>query len=106
MKGCPFIAGRTTTMRIRILTTLVSVAAVAAALSTPASAGGFLADVFVKPISPKAAKELDKAHAQMGNPLDHTGNAMAGAAANVVAPGSGAAVTTALEARDAERRKQ
>jgi hypothetical protein len=80
----------------------------ALALGAPATcyAGGFLADTFVRPFSPQAADDLDRAHANMGNPLDHAANAAAGAVAETVVPGSGRAVTSALEARDAERRNR
>lgn len=83
-------------------------AAFMAALLVPATAnaGGFLADTFVRPFSPHAADELDKAHKNLGNPLDHAANAAAGAAANAVVPGSGTVVTDSLEARDAFRRNQ
>lgn len=83
-------------------------AAIIFALLTPgvANAGGFLADIFVRPISPQTADDLDKVHKNLGNPLDHAANAAAGAAANAVVPGSGKVVTDVLETRDAVRRNQ
>ena len=53
-----------------------------------------------------AGKAMDKTHKEMGNPLDHAANAAAGAVANTVVPGSGPAVTGALETRDAIRKQQ
>lgn len=95
-----------------MFTRLAKLGAVAALMgstfifSGPASAGGFLANTFVKPFSPSAAQALDKAHKDMGNPLDHAANAAAGTAVGTVTanPALGAATGAALEARDAARR--
>jgi hypothetical protein len=89
-------------VREKILVLAVLTAGVVSFANT-VYAGGFLADTFVKPFSPQLAKEFDKKHAEMGNPLDHAANAAAGAAANVVVPGSGPAVTGALEAARAAK---
>lgn len=62
-----------------------------AALSLAASnanAGGFLADVFVRPFNPDLATQLDQTNAALGNPVDH---AIARAADSLV-PGTGAAL--------------
>jgi hypothetical protein len=83
-------------------TVKISAALISAALLTSSSsarAGGWLADTFVKPFSPPAARALDKAHEKLGNPIDHAANAGVGIAVNSVAPGTGAAVTAGLEAR-------
>jgi hypothetical protein len=85
--------------------TIALAAALAVAAPAVSYAGGFLADTFVRPFSPKAADDLDRAHAQLGNPLDHAANVAAGVAADAIAPGSGTAVTTILETRDAARRR-
>ena len=87
-------------MTRNILLALATVASLAAFQTTPAAAGGFLADTFVRPFAPQVATALDQAHANMGRPLDHAANAAAGAGANFVVPGSGGYVTGALEARD------
>ncbi len=60
-------------------------------LGSSAQAGGWLADTFVKPFSPPAAKALDDAHKKLGNPLDHAANVAVGTAANAIAPGTGPA---------------
>jgi hypothetical protein len=78
-------------------------AAFVVVLASPASAGGFLAETFVKPFSPSLARKLDKEHAKLGNPLEHFANITAGAAADSLLPGSGPAVTAALEARRATK---
>jgi hypothetical protein len=68
-------------------------------VASSANAGGWLADTFIKPFSPQLAAEADKAHAKLGNPLEHVANIGAGMAADAVVPGSGPALTGALEAR-------
>ena|GEM_PF-3545490 len=55
-------------------------------------------------INNQASENLDAAHAAMGRPLDHAANGVAGAAADIVVPGSGEFVTQGLELRDAARR--
>jgi hypothetical protein len=81
----------------------VAAAAVITGAASSAQAGGFLADTFIRPFSPKLAREADKAHARMGNPLDHAANAAAGRVADALVPGSGPAVQAALEARRAAK---
>ena len=78
-------------------------AAVMTGTASSAYAGGFLADTFIRPFSPKLARELNKEHAKLGNPLDHAANAAAGRAADVLVPGSGPLVQGALEARRAAK---
>ena len=70
---------------------------------SPAYAGGSLADTFIRPFSPKLARDADKAHTRIGNPLDHAANAAAGRVADALAPGSGPLVQGALEARRAAK---
>jgi len=41
-------------------------AAFVVVLASPASAGRFLAETFVKPFSPSLARKLDKEHAKLG----------------------------------------
>jgi hypothetical protein len=84
--------------------TIVAIALIAS-LTSATHAGGFLANTFIRPISPKAADAADKAHKKVGNPLDHAANVAAGIAANAVVPGSGPAVAGALEGRDAARKE-
>ena len=74
------------------------------AATSPASAGGLLADIFVRPFNPRLAEVLDEGHAKLGNPLVHGANVVAGVAADAVVPGSGAAVTAALEANASAKR--
>lgn len=50
--------------------TLVVVAAVAVSSMSNAFAGGFLADVFIRPWSPELADKADEAHKNAGKPLD------------------------------------
>src|SRR4051812_38684364 len=59
-----------------------------AAYSTPASAGGWIADNIIKPFNPNLAKQADQWNARNGNVVDHT----IAAAANNIVPGSGAAL--------------
>ena len=59
---------------------------------------------FVRPFSPQAADALDKAHKDMGNPLDHAVNATLGTV--TANPALGAAVGTALEAKDAANKSK
>jgi hypothetical protein len=72
--------------------------------ASPAWAGGFLADMFVRPFNPELARKLDRWHHDAGEPLTHAANSVAGVAADAVVPGSGTAVRGALEAREAMRR--
>jgi F0F1-type ATP synthase membrane subunit c/vacuolar-type H+-ATPase subunit K len=85
----------------------LAMAAVASS-SAPSSAQGFIANTFIRPFSPSLAKEADRRHAEMGNPLDRAANGAAGAAVGAATgnPALGAGVTGALEARDAARRRQ
>jgi hypothetical protein len=91
---------------LRIAITAVSFAAMT--LTSSAYAGGFLADTFVRPFSPSAADALDKGHKDLGNPLDHVGNAAAGTVVGTVTgnPALGAATAAALEAKDAANRNK
>jgi hypothetical protein len=102
----PTVKRRQEMISYRSLVVAVSLPAMIA--SSSAYAGGFLADVFVRPISPEAADALDKAHKDIGNPLDHTANGAAGAIVGAVTgnPAIGAGVTTALEAKDAANRNK
>ena len=43
-----------------------------------AHAGGFLADVFVRPWNPQLADDLDDVHEDLGNPLDQLGEEIQG----------------------------
>lgn len=87
---------------------IVGASLVAMVVGSSAQAGGLLADIFVRPISPKAADALDKAHKDLGNPLDHTANAVAGTVVGTVTanPALGAATGAALEAKDAANRSK
>ena len=71
-----------------------------ASIASQANAGGFLADTFIRPISPKAADAADAANRRAGQPVDQLANRAAGAAVGYYAgPAAGAATTAALEAR-------
>src|SRR4051794_26223234 len=70
-----------------------AVAALIAATSTvgftsSASAGGWLADTFIRPISPEAADAADRVNRDLGQPVDHAITR----GMDYVAPGSGTAV--------------
>ena len=54
--------------KLSIVTIAASIAL--SGMASSASAGGFLADVFIKPLNPSLARQLDQAHEQMGKPLD------------------------------------
>ncbi len=86
---------------------ILALCSIAALTAPPAHAGGIIGD-FVEAVCGNcgAGKTMDKTHKEMGNPLDHAANAAAGAVANTVVPGSGPAVTGALETRDAIRKQQ
>ena len=66
---------------------LVAIAAGVAlsGMASSASAGGFLADTFIKPFNPGLAKKADEVHKQLGNPIEHG----AAAAMDYYYPGSG-----------------
>jgi hypothetical protein len=64
-------------MKLRTLIGMVALIGVASS----ARAGGFLADVFIRPIGPGISEQLDQAHSAIGRPLDHAANAAAGVAA-------------------------
>jgi hypothetical protein len=66
-----------------------------------AKACGLLGCV-INQVAPGAGDALDKIHKDLGRPLDHAANAGAGAAADIVVPGSGPAGTGGLEALDAQ----
>ena len=51
------------------LKTSIALVTFAASIGS-AHAGGLLADVFIRPISPAAADAADAVHAAAGNPLD------------------------------------
>ena len=57
-------------MTRNILLALATVASLAAIETTPAAAGGFLADTFLRPLSPQIADIADGVHKQIGQPLD------------------------------------
>jgi hypothetical protein len=78
--------------------TIAAAVAICMVWAASAQAGGFIADVLVRPWNPDLARKLDDAHARIHNPLDHAGNVAAGIAAEALVPGSGPAVTGALEA--------
>lgn len=42
-----------------------------APIVSPAYAGGWVADTFIKPIAPNVAKQLDQTHEKLGKPLDN-----------------------------------
>jgi hypothetical protein len=86
-------------------TTLTAVAvAVAGVLSfsNVASAGGFIADTFVKPFSPELAERLDDAHERMERPLDK----IAPHIADSVAPGTGRLLDWQMERNRQESRNR
>lgn len=66
------------------------IAAALAALSIAgtAEAGGFLADVFIRPFSPSLADAADRANDALGNPVDHA----VAYGLDYVAPGAGEAL--------------
>lgn len=70
---------------IKRLTKITAVAAVitVTALASQAHAGGFLADTFIAPFSPDAARAADQLNAALGNPVDHAG----AAACDAIVPG-------------------
>ncbi len=70
--------------------TLVAATTISLLTLTNAHAGGFLADVFIKPFSPELAREADRINHNLGNPVDHG----IAAGMNAIVPGTG----TALEA--------
>jgi hypothetical protein len=69
--------------------------AVSLALAANANAGGVLGDI-INSVAPGVGTALDRANAQLGNPVDHA----AAAAANAYVPGAG----TAMEAYWAAQR--
>ncbi|WP_339036301.1 hypothetical protein WHZ78_02395 [Bradyrhizobium symbiodeficiens] len=79
---------------------MLATAALALVLTAPAAhaRGGFLGKAINK-VAPGVGTKLDKWHAKAGKPLDHAKNVAVGAVANSVVPGSGPAVTAALEAK-------
>ena len=75
---------------MKTIKTIVAAAAASLLTLSNAHAGGFLADVFIKPFSPELARAADRINHNLGNPVDHG----IAAGMNVIVPGSG----TALEA--------
>jgi hypothetical protein len=54
-------------------------------INIPAIAGGWLADTFVRPMSPATATQMDSAHKSMGIPVDRS----VADSLNAVIPGAG-----------------
>jgi hypothetical protein len=59
-------------MRYRALCIVAGLLAGLTLTATTASAGGWLADTFVRPFDPKIADQLDHAHREMGQALEHS----------------------------------
>jgi hypothetical protein len=89
-----------------IAAVLVIGSANVATTSAYACSSGFIAGGLCNlgVINNKASENLDAWHAAAGRPLDHAANEGAGAAADIVVPGSGEFITEGLELRDAVRR--
>lgn len=85
----------------RTTLTAVAVAGVLS-FSNVASAGGFIADTFVKPFNPELAERLDDAHKRMGRPLDKAAPHIA----DSVAPGSGRVLDWQMERNRRESRNR
>lgn len=72
---------------MKTLKTFVATAAVSLLTlsTTGAHAGGWIADTFIKPLSPELARAADQINHNLGNPVDHA----IAAGLDVMAPGVG-----------------
>ena len=75
---------------MKTIKTLAAAAAVSLLTLSSAHAGGFLADVFIKPFSPELARAADRLNHNLGNPVDRAVHA----GIDAVAPGVGTTLET------------
>jgi hypothetical protein len=86
-------------LKIALTIALLAPSLVSAAI-TPAHAGGWFADTFIRPFNPDLADRADAVNRQLGKPFEHGVAALS----NFVIPGSGVVldgVWTAQDIRDA-----